>query len=137
VPKEDEGTIVSAVKLEIFWVTFKDRTGAVRNRMVFKNPKDRMLLWDMGVDKDIAPTAVGEPRFEDAEHLKVERLENMTITRAPEWLEDQIRGTLSDTDHFHDEKAQRKGSTADEIRERAEKIAVMDHPSGALGGSRS
>jgi len=121
----------SCVKLEMFFVSFRDKTGELRQRIALKNPNGRTLLWNLGNDRQgtIPSASAG---FEEQEHLKVERLENMTLTRAPVWLEELIVDTVKDNNHFVAEDSGRS-QIANDIKKSAEKAASVE-PMGSIGG---
>lgn len=125
--------LLSAVKLDLYWVSFKDKAGNIRNRMALKNPTGRTLLWDVGGDRGLTiPT--GEAEFEVQENLKVERMDNQTLTRSPEWLEKAISDKTKDTKHFVEKPEDKKAEADEKVKESAEKASKLDDPLGAIGG---
>lgn len=126
-----EKSLESCVKLDMFFVSFRDKEGNLHQRIALKNPGGRTLLWNLGSARPSA-IPVASAAFEEQEHLRVERMENMTLTRAPEWLEELIVTTTEEKDHFVAEGSG-KSSVGEDIKKSAERAASVDSL-GAIGG---
>ena len=123
--------ITSCVKLDLVWVSFVDKGGSKHNRLMFRNPSGRSLLWDVGADRGLT-IPVGGQSFEEQENLKMERMDNMSLTRAPDWIEEKITEIVKDTDHYVEEAVPTKAASADTVKS-AEKAAGMDNMLKPIG----
>lgn len=113
-----EEKVVSAVKLDLYWVSFKDSAGRTHNRMILRNPDDRMLLWDFGIDRPTNMPSM-DPPFEEREKLNSEKLSDQTISTCPKWLEDAITEATKTGDRYYDTST--PPAFSEDVRNLAEK----------------
>jgi len=116
-----ENTLTSAVKLELYWVSFLDSKGQEHRRMAFKNPDGRILLWDMGTDRPYGAPTGGEQSFEGLERLSIERMSEQLVSRCPDWLQDQIVKSMEKEERFNLSPEEARPVTAKNIKEIADK----------------